>query len=65
SPLVADGQVLFPTRSRPLAADVLNHVAWQIERRAGSPVFIDLPSASLAASSWSASTATRCSTGMP
>ncbi|MBL8424386.1 MAG: hypothetical protein JNK06_12970, partial [Candidatus Accumulibacter phosphatis] len=46
SPLVADGQVLFPTRSRPLAADVLNHVAWQIERRAGSPVFIDLPSAS-------------------
>jgi len=50
SPLAADGRVLFPTRRRPLAADVLNRVAWQIERRAGSPVFIDLQSAGLAES---------------
>lgn len=50
SPLAADGRVLFPTRWRPLAADVLNRVAWQIERRAGSPVFLDLPSAWLAES---------------
>ncbi|MBK7425423.1 MAG: poly-beta-1,6-N-acetyl-D-glucosamine N-deacetylase PgaB [Propionivibrio sp.] len=35
--------VLFPTTRLPVAADELNHIAWQIERRAGSPVFIDLP----------------------
>jgi biofilm PGA synthesis lipoprotein PgaB len=34
---------LFPTRLRPVAADKLNHIAWQTERRAGVPVFIDLP----------------------
>jgi len=37
--------VLFPTGRRPLAADTLNHIAWQTERRAGVPVFIDLPTA--------------------
>ena len=36
---------LFPTSRRPLAADTLNHIAWQTERRAGVPVFIDLPAA--------------------
>ncbi len=35
--------VLFPTPRRPLAVDTLNHIAWQTERRAGVPVFIDLP----------------------
>jgi biofilm PGA synthesis lipoprotein PgaB len=41
----SDGQerVLFPTALRPLAADQLNHIAWQLERRAGSSVFIDVP----------------------
>ncbi len=34
---------LFPTKHLPLAADKLNHIAWQTERRAGVPVFIDLP----------------------
>jgi biofilm PGA synthesis lipoprotein PgaB len=38
-------EVLFPTRRRPLAADTLNHIAWQTERRAGVPVFIELPDA--------------------
>jgi len=37
--------VFFPTARRPLAADRLNHIAWQTERRAGVPVFIDLPEA--------------------
>ncbi|MBL8431497.1 MAG: hypothetical protein JNK80_03805, partial [Dechloromonas sp.] len=36
---------LFPTKLRPVAADQLNHIAWQTERRAGVPVFIDLPAA--------------------
>jgi biofilm PGA synthesis lipoprotein PgaB len=36
---------LFPTRLRPVAADKLNHIAWQTERRAGVPVFIDVPAA--------------------
>ena len=36
---------LFPTRLRPVAEDKLNHIAWQTERRAGVPVFIDLPEA--------------------
>ena len=35
--------VFFPTRQRPVVADILNHIAWQTERRAGVPVFIDLP----------------------
>ncbi|EXI69182.1 MAG: Poly-beta-1,6-N-acetyl-D-glucosamine N-deacetylase precursor [Candidatus Accumulibacter adjunctus] len=39
---------LFPTGLRPVAADQLNHIAWQTERRAGVPVFIDLPAAWLA-----------------
>ncbi|MEF8754363.1 MAG: poly-beta-1,6-N-acetyl-D-glucosamine N-deacetylase PgaB [Accumulibacter sp.] len=39
---------LFPTGLRPLADDQLNHIAWQTERRAGVPVFIDLPAAWLA-----------------
>jgi biofilm PGA synthesis lipoprotein PgaB len=45
--LVRDGReaVFFTTPRRPLAADQLNHIAWQIERRAGVPVFIDLPAA--------------------
>jgi biofilm PGA synthesis lipoprotein PgaB len=34
---------LFLTTRRPLADDRLNHIAWQTERRAGVPVFIDLP----------------------
>ena len=34
---------LFPTSRLPLARDSLNHIAWQTERRAGVPVFIDLP----------------------
>jgi len=34
---------LFPTKLRPVAADKLNHISWQTERRAGVPVFIDLP----------------------
>ena len=45
-PVVIQGGVeatLFPTKHRPLAIDVLNHIAWQTERRAGVPVFIDLP----------------------
>ena len=43
--IVRDGRemTLFPTKLRPLAADKLNHIAWQTERRAGVPVFIDLP----------------------
>ncbi|HQR50936.1 MAG TPA: poly-beta-1,6-N-acetyl-D-glucosamine N-deacetylase PgaB [Methylophilaceae bacterium] len=36
---------LFPSERHPSAADELNHIAWQIERRAGSPVFIDIPAA--------------------
>ena len=36
---------LFPTKLRPVAADKLNHIAWQTERRAGVPVFIDVPDA--------------------
>jgi biofilm PGA synthesis lipoprotein PgaB len=36
---------LFPTTRLPVAADRLNHIAWQTERRAGVPVFIDLPAA--------------------
>jgi biofilm PGA synthesis lipoprotein PgaB len=36
---------LFPTRLRPVAEDKLNHIAWQTERRAGVPIFIDLPAA--------------------
>lgn len=39
------GPVNFPSLQRPLAADVLNRIAWQIKTRAGSPVFIDLPQA--------------------
>lgn len=35
--------VPFPSSRRPLAADRLNHIAWQTERRAGVPVYIDLP----------------------
>ncbi|NJD25559.1 MAG: poly-beta-1,6-N-acetyl-D-glucosamine N-deacetylase PgaB [Betaproteobacteria bacterium] len=44
--VIRDGleMTLFPTSRRPLAADILNHVAWQTERRAGVPAFIDLPS---------------------
>jgi poly-beta-1,6-N-acetyl-D-glucosamine N-deacetylase len=37
-------KTLFPTPRRPLARDELNRIAWQIERRSGVPVFIDLPS---------------------
>lgn len=36
-------KTLFPTTRRPLASDSLNRICWQIERRAGVPVFIDLP----------------------
>ena len=36
-------KALFPTSRRPLANDSLNRIGWQIERRAGVPVFIDLP----------------------
>ncbi len=36
-------KAFFPTSRRPLASDSLNHICWQIERRAGVPVFIDLP----------------------
>ena len=45
--VVRDGRelTLFPTSLRPVAADQLNHIAWQTERRAGVPVFIDLPPA--------------------
>lgn len=45
--VVRDGreEVFFTTPHRPLATDTLNHIAWQIERRAGVPVFIDLPAA--------------------
>jgi biofilm PGA synthesis lipoprotein PgaB len=45
--IVRDGRemTLFPTRLRPVAEDKLNHIAWQTERRAGVPVFIDLPAA--------------------
>ena len=45
--IVRDGHemTLFPTKLRPVAADQLNHIAWQTERRAGVPVFIDLPAA--------------------
>ena len=43
--VMRDGRemTLFPTTLRPVAADELNHIAWQTERRAGVPVFIDLP----------------------
>ncbi len=34
---------LFATSRLPLARDSLNHICWQTERRAGVPVFIDLP----------------------
>jgi biofilm PGA synthesis lipoprotein PgaB len=45
--VLRDGQeyALFPTAQRPLAADYLNRISWQIERRAGVPVFIDVPNA--------------------
>ena len=45
--IVRDGRemTLFPTKLRPVAADKLNHISWQTERRAGVPVFIDLPDA--------------------
>ncbi|MFZ1901352.1 MAG: hypothetical protein WAU35_12775, partial [Azonexus sp.] len=45
--VIRDGRemTLFPTKLRPVAADKLNHIAWQTERRAGVPVFIDLPDA--------------------
>ena len=45
--IMRDGRelALFPTSLRPVAADQLNHIAWQTERRAGVPVFIDLPAA--------------------
>ena len=36
-------KVLFPSKRRPLATDSLNRISWQIERRAGVPVFIELP----------------------
>jgi poly-beta-1,6-N-acetyl-D-glucosamine N-deacetylase len=35
--------VLFPTKKKPVAADLLNRIAWQIENRTGVRVFIDLP----------------------
>ena len=43
--LTRDGRefALFTTPRLPLARDSLNHIAWQTERRAGVPVFIDLP----------------------
>ena len=43
--LKRDGRefALFTTSRLPLARDSLNHIAWQTERRAGVPVFIDLP----------------------
>lgn len=37
------GAVLFPSTQRGPGADALSRIAWQVERRAGSPVFIDLP----------------------
>jgi len=37
--------VLFPTSRRALGEDFLNRVAWQVERRAGGEVFIELPQA--------------------
>lgn len=40
--------VLFPTSRRAVKADELNRIAWQIERRAGGAVFVDLPLAWLA-----------------
>ena len=45
--VIRDGRemALFPTKLRPVAIDQLNHIAWQTERRAGVPVFIDLPAA--------------------
>jgi len=45
--IIRDGRemTLFPTRLRPVATDKLNHIAWQTERRADVPVFIDLPDA--------------------
>ena len=45
--VIRDGQemTLFPTKLRPVAVDKLNHIAWQTERRASVPVFIDLPDA--------------------
>ncbi len=45
--VIRDGRemALFPTNLRPVAIDQLNHIAWQTERRAGVPVFIDLPAA--------------------
>ncbi len=45
--VIRDGRemTLFPTKLRPVAIDQLNHIAWQTERRAGVPVFIDLPAA--------------------
>lgn len=43
-PRAAGEAVLFPTAAgRPVAADRLNHIAWQSERRAGVPAYIDLP----------------------
>jgi biofilm PGA synthesis lipoprotein PgaB len=38
-------RVLFPSALRPMAADQLNHIAWQLERRAFSSVFIEVPTA--------------------
>ena len=40
-PRTTDG-ALFPTARRRATTDELSFIAWQIERRAGSPVYIDL-----------------------
>jgi peptidoglycan/xylan/chitin deacetylase (PgdA/CDA1 family) len=43
------GKVFFPTRLRPLRADLLSRATWQIRTRGGSDVFLHLPLAAAAA----------------
>ena len=43
------GDVYFPTPQRPIRADLLSRVAWQVRTRAGSEVYLHLPVDSAAA----------------
>jgi peptidoglycan/xylan/chitin deacetylase (PgdA/CDA1 family) len=43
------GAVFFPTRLRPMGADLLSRAVWQIRTRGGADVYLHLPLASTAA----------------
>jgi len=52
------GAVFFPTRLRPLRADILSRAAWQIRSRGGASVYLHLPLAATRAALGDAGTAT-------